>query len=172
MGFHYGKHHKGYVDKLNAAVEGSPLASKSLVEIIRETQGKDPSLFNNAAQAWNHTFFWHSLRPEGSKPAGLVADKLNAAFGSLDKFKTDLKDAALAQFGSGWAWLMLDGDRFAITKTPNAETPITTAKKPLLTIDVWEHAYYLDYQNDRSAFVRAVLDNLLNWEFVAMNLQG
>ena len=168
--FHYEKHHKGYATVLNGLIEGKPEASKSLVEIIKSSSGP---MFNNAAQVWNHTFFWESMKPNGggAPPAGPVAD-LITGLGGWDKFRTDFIQAGLTQFGSGWAWLVLDGGKGAILKTPNAETPITTAAVPLLVCDVWEHAYYLDHRNNRKGFLEAFCDKLLNWEFVAKNLSG
>jgi Fe-Mn family superoxide dismutase len=170
--FHYGKHHKGYVDTLNKLVAGTEFANLPLEKIIADTAGKadKTAIFNNAAQAWNHTFYWHSLRPKGGgePPAGLKA-KIEAAFGTLDACKKELSTAALAQFGSGWVWLVLDGDKLKVVKTGNADVPMTTGMKPLLTIDVWEHAYYLDYQNRRADYVNAILDKLINWEFALQN---
>ena len=173
LGFHYGKHHKAYVDNLNKLVEGTEFANLSLEKIITLTAGKaeKSAIFNNAAQTWNHTFYWNSLSPKGGgePPAGLK-QKIQDSFGSLDACKKELAAAATTQFGSGWAWLVLDGSKLKVVKTANAETPITTGLKPLLTIDVWEHAYYLDYQNRRVDYVNAVLDKLLNWDFAAENL--
>jgi Fe-Mn family superoxide dismutase len=173
LGFHYGKHHKAYVDNLNKLVEGTEFANLSLEKIITLTAGKaeKSAIFNNAAQTWNHTFYWNSLSPKGGgePPAGLK-QKIQDSFGSLDACKKELAAAATTQFGSGWAWLVLDGSKLKVVKTANAETPITTGLKPLLTIDVWEHAYYLDYQNRRADYVNAVLDKLLNWDFAAENL--
>jgi Fe-Mn family superoxide dismutase len=167
--YHYGKHHAGYVKKLNAAIEGTDLANKSLVDIIREGGGT----FNNAAQVWNHTFYWNSIKPGGGgQPSGAVADAINGSFGSYDKFREEFSNAAATQFGSGWAWLVAEGDKLAIKKTPNAETPITTSAKPLLTIDVWEHAYYIDYRNARPDYIKTFLDSLLNWGFANQNLNG
>ena len=167
--YHYGKHHAGYVKKLNAAIEGTDLANKSLVDIIREGGGT----FNNAAQVWNHTFYWNSIKPGGGgQPSGAVADAINGSFGSYDKFREEFSNAAATQFGSGWAWLVAEGDKLAIKKTPNAETPITTSAKPLLTIDVWEHAYYIDYRNARPDYIKTFLDSLLNWDFANQNLNG
>ncbi len=172
ISFHYGKHHKTYVDNLNKAIAGTDLAEKSLVEIVRTVAGKadKAAIFNNSAQAWNHTFYWNSLSPKSTTPSKALADRVEKDFGSMPKFKEQFAAAALGQFGSGWAWLVLDGGVLKVTKTPNAETPITTAAKPLLTLDVWEHAYYLDYQNKRADYVAAVLDKLLNWEFASRNL--
>lgn len=171
--FHYDKHHQAYVTNLNNLIKDTPLASKSLEEIIVETS-KDSAkagIFNNAAQVWNHTFFWHSMKPNGGgAPKGKIAEKINADFGSLDAFKEEFKKAATTQFGSGWAWLILNGDKLEIMKTANADLPLAHGKKALLTIDVWEHAYYLDYQNRRPDFVSAYLDKLVNWEFAEKNL--
>jgi Fe-Mn family superoxide dismutase len=167
--YHYGKHHAGYVTKLNAAIEGTDLASKSLVDIVREGGGT----FNNAAQVWNHTFYWNSIKPGGGgQPSGAIADAINGSFGSYDKFREEFSNAAATQFGSGWAWLVAEGDKLAIKKTPNAETPITTSAKPLLTIDVWEHAYYIDYRNARPNYIKTFLDSLVNWDFANQNLNG
>jgi Fe-Mn family superoxide dismutase len=171
--FHYGKHHQAYVTNLNNLVKDTPMASQSLEEIIKAT-AKDESkagIFNNAAQVWNHTFFWSSMKPNGGgAPSGALAEKIDAAFGSLDKFKEAFKAAAVGQFGSGWAWLVVDGGTLKITKTPNAVNPMAQGQTALLTCDVWEHAYYLDYQNRRPDFVQTFLDKLVNWEFVASNL--
>ena len=171
--FHYGKHHQAYVTNLNNLVKDTPMASQSLEEIIKAT-AKDESkagIFNNAAQVWNHTFFWNGMKPNGGgAPSGALAQKIDAAFGSLDKFKEAFKAAAVGQFGSGWAWLVVDGGQLKITKTPNAVNPMAQGQTALLTCDVWEHAYYLDYQNRRPDFVQTFLDKLVNWEFVASNL--
>jgi Fe-Mn family superoxide dismutase len=173
LDFHYGKHHKAYVDNLNKLIEGTELAGKSLEEIIK-IAAKDSSktgIFNNAAQVWNHSFYWQCLKKGGGKtPTGAIAAKINAAWGSFDKFAEELKNAGMTQFGSGWAWLVLDGGQLKITKTANADTPIAHGSKPLLTIDVWEHAYYLDYQNRRPDYLAAVIQNLINWDFVNSNL--
>ena len=173
ISFHYGKHHKGYVDNLNKLVAGTKFANLPLEKIIAETTGKadKTAIFNNAAQAWNHAFYWRSLMPKGGgDPPAVLKQKIEASFGSLDACKKELATMAMAQFGSGWAWLVLDGDKIKIVKTGNADTPMTTGIKPLLTIDVWEHAYYLDYQNQRAVYVDAVLDKLINWDFAAENL--
>lgn len=171
--FHHGKHHQAYVTNLNNLVKDTPFAQNSLDDIIRAT-AKDESrigIFNNAAQVWNHTFFWHSMKPQGGgAPSGDLASAIDGAFGSLDKFKEEFKQAAVTQFGSGWAWLVVDGGKLKVTKTPNAVSPLSQGQTALLTVDVWEHAYYLDYQNRRPDFVQAFLDNLVNWEFVAQNL--
>ncbi|RPJ07759.1 MAG: superoxide dismutase [Deltaproteobacteria bacterium] len=172
IGFHYGKHHKAYVDNLNKLVAGTDFANLPLEKIITQTAGKadKTAIFNNAAQTWNHTFYWRSLRPKGGgePPAGLK-QKIEASFGTLDACKQELATAAMAQFGSGWTWLVLDGTKLKVVKTANADGPVTTGMKPLLTIDVWEHAYYLDYQNRRADYVNAVLDKLINWEFALEN---
>ena len=173
LSFHYGKHHKAYVDKLNELVAGKDLASMSLEEIIQHTAGKADMavIFNNAAQIWNHTFYWNSMKPNGGgKPAGALAAAIDKDLGGYDKFKTDLSAAAMTQFGSGWAWLVSDVGTLKIVKTGNAEVPLTKGQKPLLTIDVWEHAYYLDYQNLRAKYVETLIDKLLNWDFANANL--
>lgn len=165
--YHHGKHHAAYVANLNKLIEGTDLANKSLEEIIKATFG-DPDkagIFNNAAQVWNHTFFWESMKPGGGgAPTGPIADKINADFGSYDKFVEAFKTAAATQFGSGWAWLVLDNGTLKVTKTPNAENPLVHGQTPLLTLDVWEHAYYLDYQNRRPDFISAYLEHLVNWD--------
>jgi Fe-Mn family superoxide dismutase len=173
LSFHYGKHHKAYVDNLNKLVAGTDLADTPLEKVIAATAGKPDKagLFNNAAQIWNHTFFWNSLQPNGGgAPTGAVARGIEAAFGGFDNFKKEFANAAMTQFGSGWAWLVADKGTLKVVKTPNAETPLTAGLTPLVTIDVWEHAYYLDYQNRRADFVAAVIDKLLNWEFANANL--
>lgn len=165
--FHHGKHHAAYVANLNKLIEGTDLANKSLEEIIKATFG-DPDkagIFNNAAQVWNHTFFWESMKPGGGgAPTGPIADKINADFGGYDKFAEAFKTAAATQFGSGWAWLVLEDGTLKVTKTPNAENPLVHGQTPLLTLDVWEHAYYLDYQNRRPDFINAYLEHLVNWD--------
>jgi Fe-Mn family superoxide dismutase len=173
--FHHGKHHKAYVDNLNKLIPGTEFEHKTLEEIIAATAGDATKVgfFNNAAQVWNHTFFWHCMTPGGGgKPAGALADKIDAAFGSYEKFAEQFKAAAVGRFGSGWAWLVLDGGALKIMSTPNAETPMTGGKVALLTVDVWEHAYYLDYQNRRPDFVQTFLDHLVNWDFVSQSLAG
>jgi len=172
IGFHYGKHHQAYVNKLNAAIEGTDMADMSLVDIIKkaENEGKG-GIFNNAAQVWNHTFYWNSMRPGGGgAPSGKLAGMIDSSFGSYDAFKEKFAATANGQFGSGWAWLVLDGNKLNVVGTPNAETPITGSSKPLLTIDVWEHAYYLDFQNRRPDYSNAVIEKLLNWDFAEKNL--
>ena len=166
--YHYGKHHKTYVDNLNKLVDGTDNASKSLEEIIMSSEA---GLFNNSAQVWNHTFFWNCLTPNGGgAPSGELADRINSSFGSYEDFKAQITEAGLTQFGSGWAWLVEDGSGLAIMKTPNADLPMKHSAKSLFTIDVWEHAYYIDYRNARAKFIEVVLDNLVNWDFVAANL--
>ncbi|MFQ3614015.1 MAG: superoxide dismutase [Cyanobacteriota bacterium] len=165
--FHHGKHHAAYVTNLNKLIEGTELASKSLEEIVKATFG-DPAkagIFNNAAQVWNHTFFWESMKPGGGgAPTGAIAEKINADFGGYDQFAEAFKTAAATQFGSGWAWLVLDNGTLKVTKTPNAENPLVHGQTPLLTLDVWEHAYYLDYQNKRPDFISTYLEHLVNWD--------
>ena len=174
LSFHYGKHHQAYVDNLNKLAAAGKMAGLPLEEIIRQTAAKpdQAGLFNNAAQVWNHTFFWNSMKPNGGgAPTGKLAERVNAAFGSFDAFKTAFGEAALAQFGSGWAWLVQEGDTLKIVKTSNADTPLAHGQTALLTCDVWEHAYYLDYQNRRKDFVQAFLDHLANWDFAAAQLK-
>ena len=173
IGFHYSRHHKGYVDNLNKLIAGTEFADLPLTAIVTATAGKadKSAIFNNAAQDWNHTFYWRSLKPNGGgEPPAVLMRKIEASFGKLDACKKELAAAATTQFGSGWAWLVLDGDQLKVVKTGNAEVPLTTGMKPLWTIDVWEHAYYLDYQNRRADYIKAVLDKLINWDFAAENL--
>ena len=173
ISFHYGKHHKTYVDTVNKMITGTEYADMTLERLIGATAGKTDKagIFNNAAQVWNHTFYWNSLRPKGGgEPPSMLRQKIEAAFGSVDACKKELSAAAVAQFGSGWAWLVADAGKLKVVKTADAETPITHGVKPLLTVDVWEHAYYLDYQNKRADYVNAVLDRLINWEFAEKNL--
>lgn len=171
--YHYGKHHQAYVNNLNKLTDGTALADKSLEEIIQTTfnDSSKVGIFNNAAQVWNHTFFWNSLKPAGGgAPTGELAAKIDKDFGSFDKFKEEFSSAAATQFGSGWAWLIDDGGTLKVIKTANAENPLAHGKKALLTLDVWEHAYYIDYRNARPAFIKNFLDQLVNWEFAAANL--
>jgi superoxide dismutase, Fe-Mn family len=173
LSFHYGKHHKAYVDNLNKLIAGTPLEGQSLEAIIKAVAGQadKAGIFNNAAQVWNHTFYWNGLKGNGGgEPPAALKAKIEASFGSVENLKKELLTAATTQFGSGWAWLVEDGGKLAVTKTPNAELPMTKGQKALLTIDVWEHAYYLDWQNRRPDHVTAVLDKLVNWQFVADNL--
>ena len=172
MGFHYGKHHKGYVDNLNKLITGTEYADLSLEKIITSTAGRPErtAIFNNAAQTWNHTFYWNSMRSKGGgEPPAALKQRIEASFGSVDACKKELAGAAVSQFGSGWVWLVLEDGKLKVVKTANADVPLTTGKKPLLTVDVWEHAYYLDYQNRRADYVSAVLDKLINWEFALQN---
>ena len=173
LSFHYGKHHQTYVTNLNNLVKDTDLAEQSLEEIIRATAGnpEQAGIFNNAAQIWNHTFYWNSMKPGGGgAPSGDLAAKIEASFGSYDKFAEAFTQAATTQFGSGWAWLVAEGDSLRVLKTGNGETPISGSATPLLTIDVWEHAYYLDYQNLRPAYIKTFLESLANWDFAAANL--
>ncbi|OIO92901.1 MAG: superoxide dismutase [Anaerolineae bacterium CG2_30_64_16] len=173
MSFHYGKHHNAYVTNLNKLIADTPLAEMTLEQIIKAV-ADDPAkvgVFNNAAQVWNHTFFWHSMKPGGGgRPGGALAARLDEAFGDIDKFAEQFKATAAGRFGSGWGWLVLDGGALKVMSTANADTPLAHGLTPLLTVDVWEHAYYLDYQNRRPDFIQAFLDHLVNWEFVAENL--
>jgi superoxide dismutase, Fe-Mn family len=173
ISFHYGKHHKTYVDNLNKLIAGTEFADMALEKIIIGAAGKadKTAIFNNAAQVWNHTFYWNSMKPKGGgEPPVALKKKIEASFGDLNACKTALSAAAVSQFGSGWAWLVLDGDKLKAVNTGNALAPMATGMKPLLTIDVWEHAYYLDYQNRRADYVNAVLDKLINWDFAEKNL--
>jgi Fe-Mn family superoxide dismutase len=172
---HYGKHNKGYVDTLNELVAGTPFADMSLEELILATAGKPEHarIFDNAAQAWNHAFYWRSLRPAGNgAPPRALEACIDSTFGRLEELKQELGSTATTLFGSGWAWLVLDGAKLRVVKTGNAETPLTTHMKPLLAIDVWEHAYYLDFENRRADYVKRVLEELINWEFAAENLSS
>ncbi len=173
VGFHYGKHHRAYVDNLNNLVKGTAFEGAALEKIIRDAAGKpdQAGVFNNAAQIWNHTFYWNSLGPHGGgKPSGRLAAMIDSDLGGFDSFRKELAATTVSQFGSGWGWLVVDGGKLKIVKTSNAEVPFTKGQKPLLTIDVWEHAYYLDYQNKRADYVNALIDKLLNWEFASENL--
>jgi len=172
--FHHGKHHKAYVDKVNGWIDEKGLAGKTLVEVIHLSKEKgDKGLFNNAAQIWNHTFFWNSLAPAGQKPTGVLAEKIDATFGSTEALLQKLAAEAVGHFASGWAWLVLEGDELKVTSYHDADTPVVyPGVKPLLTLDVWEHAYYIDYRNARPKFAETVLGNIINWEFVAQNLDG
>lgn len=171
--FHYEKHHAGYVNNVNNMIRDTALEGQSIEDVIADVVGDDHrvGLFNNAAQVWNHTFFWNSLSPSGGgAPGGEIGKRIDRDFGSYDSFREAFAQAATTQFGSGWAWLIDDGGTLDVVKTANADTPIAHGKKALLTIDVWEHAYYLDYQNKRPAFIEAYLDHLVNWEFAEQNL--
>ena len=167
--YHYEKHHKGYLKKLQAALEGDE-ANKSLEEIVRSSSG---GKFNNAAQVWNHNFFWTSMKPSGGgAPSGDLKSAIERDFGSVDDFRTKWKEKGTGQFGSGWTWLVKDGQKLAITTTSNAETPVTGDAIPLMTMDVWEHAYYIDHRNDRGKFIDVWLEKLVNWDFALKNLKG
>jgi Fe-Mn family superoxide dismutase len=168
LDFHHGKHHQAYVTNLNKALEGKPEANKSLEEIILSSEG---GVFNNAAQIWNHTFYWNSMKPQGGgQPTGRLLELVNRDFGSVDNLLQQLGEAAKTQFGSGWAWLVDEGGKLKVTKTANADLPMKHNQKALLTCDVWEHAYYIDYRNARPNYVDAFLKNLVNWDFAAKNL--
>lgn len=171
--FHHDKHHAAYVNNYNNAVAGTDMDSQSIEDVIKAVAA-DPAkagIFNNAAQAWNHSFYWNCMKPNGGgQPSGALADKINADFGSFEKFVEAFKAAGATQFGSGWAWLVLDNGTLKVTKTLNAGNPITDGVTPLLTMDVWEHAYYLDYQNKRPDYIETFLTKLVNWDFVAANL--
>jgi superoxide dismutase, Fe-Mn family len=170
--FHHDKHHAAYVSKYNDAIKGTDFDSKPIEEVIKAIAGDSAQqgLFNNGAQAWNHTFYWNSMKPGGGgTPSGDLANKINADFGSFDNFVEAFKTAGATQFGSGWAWLVLDNGTLKVTKTLNADNPLTAGQVPLLTMDVWEHAYYLDYQNKRPDYIDTFLKNVVNWDFAAAN---
>jgi len=168
--YHHGKHHNAYVTNLNKLIDGKPEAQLSLEEIILRSDG---GVFNNAAQVWNHTFYWHSMKPGGGgQPSGDLADAIKRDFGSFEKFKEEFANAAATQFGSGWAWLVEKDGKLAVTKTGNADLPMKHGQKALLTIDVWEHAYYIDYRNLRPKYIETFLTSLVNWDFVTKNLRG
>ncbi len=168
--YHYGKHHQTYVTNLNNLVKGTEFEEASLEDVILKSDG---GLFNNSAQVWNHTFYWNSMKPGGGgAPTGEIADAINSAFGSYDDFKAKFAEAATTQFGSGWAWLVDSGSGLEIMKTANADLPLKHSSKALLTIDVWEHAYYIDFRNARPNYISTFLDHLVNWDFAAQNLAG
>ncbi len=169
LSFHYDKHHTAYLNNLKGLLEGKPEAEKSLEEIVKTSSG---GVFNNAAQVWNHTFYWNSMKPSGGgEPSGALADAVRRDFGSFADFKKQFAEAAVKQFGSGWAWLVKEGDKLKITTTGNAETPITKGATALITCDVWEHAYYIDYRNLRAKYVDTFLEKLVNWDFAAANFK-
>jgi Fe-Mn family superoxide dismutase len=173
LDFHHGKHHKAYIDKVNGWIDEKGLAGLSLIDVIEKAKADDDKpLFDNAAQIWNHSFFWQCLAPTGQQPSGELAERIDAAFGSTDAMLEKLAAQAVGHFASGWAWLVLDGDDLKITSYHDADTPIVHGVKPLMTLDVWEHAYYIDYRNARPEFAESVLGNIVNWEFVAQNLDG
>ena len=170
--FHHDKHHAAYVNNYNGLVKDTPFDSQAIEAVIKAVAGdaSKAGIFNNAAQAWNHTFYWNSIKPNGGgTPTGALADKITADFGSFEAFVDEFKKAGATQFGSGWAWLVLDGGTLKVTKTGNAENPLTTGATPLLTMDVWEHAYYLDYQNRRPDYINDFLTKLVNLDFVSAN---
>jgi Fe-Mn family superoxide dismutase len=173
LSFHYGKHHRGYVNKINGFIKETELATYSLEKIIKTSAGdaSKVAIFNNAAQVWNHSFYWKSMKPNGGgTPTGTLAKEITSTFGSFEKFKEEFIGAAATQFGSGWAWLVKDGPTLKVVKTGNADTPMVHGQTPLLTIDVWEHAYYLDYQNRRADYVQSFIEHLINWKFAEQNL--
>jgi superoxide dismutase, Fe-Mn family len=168
--FHHGKHHAAYVNNLNKLLEGKPELNQSLEQVILGSEG---GVFNNAAQVWNHTFYWHCMKPNGGgRPTGALAEAITRDFGSFERFREEFSTAAATQFGSGWAWLVLEKGKLAVTKTGNADLPMKHGQKALLTIDVWEHAYYVDFRNARPKYIDTFLENLVNWDFVAENLAG
>jgi Fe-Mn family superoxide dismutase len=172
--FHHDKHHKTYVDTGNKLIAGTDLENLDAEAIVKKVVGdaSKVGIFNNAAQTWNHSFYWQCMKANGGgKPTGQIAPKIDADFGSYEKFAEELKNAGLTQFGSGWAWLVLKNGKLEITKTPNADTPIAHGVKPLLVVDVWEHAYYLDYQNRRADYLQTFIDKLINWDFVNSGLK-
>ncbi|UCD86644.1 MAG: superoxide dismutase [Desulfobacterales bacterium] len=171
--FHYGKHHNAYVVNANKLVEGTELANEALETIIKKTAGETSkqAVFNNVAQVWNHSFYWKCMKPGGGgPPTGAIAQKIEADFGGFEKFSDAFKNAGATQFGSGWAWLVLKDDKLHVMKTPNADTPVARGLKPLLTVDVWEHAYYLDYQNRRPDYLNVFVEKLINWDCVNSQL--
>ena len=173
LSFHYGKHHKAYLDNLNKLIAGTEYEAATLEKIITDTAGKADKtpIFNNAAQTWNHTFYWNGLTPNGGgKPTGRIAQMIESDLGGYEQFKKDFAQAGVTQFGSGWAWLVAEGGKLKLVKTGNADNPLTKGQVPLLTLDVWEHAYYLDYQNRRPDHLSAAIDQLLNWDFANANL--
>ncbi len=171
LGFHHGKHHKAYVDKLNAAIAGTTFDELPLEKIIAISyEASDTGVYNNAAQSWNHTFLWNSMSPQGGgEPSGPLAEAIDARFGDLDGFRKAFRESALGQFGSGWTWLVRTDQGLDIVSTGNADSPVINGLTPLLTLDVWEHAYYLDYQNKRDAYVDTFLEHLINWDFAEKN---
>ncbi|KFE67526.1 superoxide dismutase [Hyalangium minutum] len=168
--FHHGKHHAAYVTNLNKLLEGKPEAHQTLEQVILGSEG---AVFNNAAQVWNHTFYWHCMKPNGGgRPTGELAEAIVRDFGSFERFREQFANAAATQFGSGWAWLVLEKDKLAVTKTGNADLPMKHGQKALLTLDVWEHAYYVDFRNARPKYIETFLEKLVNWDFVAQNFKG
>lgn len=168
--FHHGKHHAAYVTNLNKLLEGKPEAHQTLEQVILGSEG---AVFNNAAQVWNHTFYWHCMKPNGGgRPTGELAEAIVRDFGSFERFREEFANAAATQFGSGWAWLVLEKDKLAVTKTGNADLPMKHGQKALLTLDVWEHAYYVDFRNARPKYIETFLEKLVSWDFVAQNFKG
>jgi Fe-Mn family superoxide dismutase len=174
LDYHHGKHHQAYVDNLNRNTAGSRYEEMTLEDVIQTSfRKKDRPVYNNASQAWNHTFLWDSMKPGGDGcPTGALSDMINNQFGGLDGFRKQFQESAVGQFGSGWTWLIADEDTLAIVSTSDADSPLTTDTTPLLTLDVWEHAYYLDYQNSRDKYVDAFLEHLINWDFAQANLDA
>jgi len=173
LDFHHGKHHKTYVENVNKLIVGTDMENDTLETIIKKTSGDAAKMgiFNNAAQVWNHAFYWQCMKPNGGgNPSGPISNKIKATWGNYDKFVEEFRNAGVTQFGSGWAWLVLDKDDLKIAKTANADTPIADGMKPLLTVDVWEHAYYLDYQNRRADYLTAFIEKLIHWDFVNANM--
>jgi len=171
LDFHHGKHHNAYVVKGNELLEGADISADNLEDLVKESAKVGGALFNNVGQHYNHSFFWNSISPSGGgEPTGAIAAAINASFGSYENFKTEFVNAGVGQFGSGWVWLVADGDTLKVAKSANAETPLTDGLKPILVCDVWEHAYYLDFQNRRPDFLASFLDNLVNWDFANQNL--
>jgi len=170
--YHYGKHHQTYVTNLNNLLkEKIDLQYLNLEELIQQTVNTNQPIFNNAAQVWNHSFFWHSIKPQGGgKPTGKILEQIIKDFGNFENFYNEFKQAAISQFGSGWAWLVFHDNKLQIVKTSNAETPITKSMKPLLACDVWEHAYYIDYRNKRADYVSIYIENMINWQFAEDNM--
>ena len=168
--YHYGKHHRAYVKELNNLIKGSEFENATLEQVIRDSSGP---LFNNAAQTWNHTFFWNCMAPRGGgKPTGALAEAMNEKWGSYAQFKEAFSKSAISNFGSGWTWLVVRSDGVDIVNTDDADNPMTQGDEPLLTLDVWEHAYYLDYRNERPKFVEAFFKNLVNWNFALRNYEN
>ncbi len=173
LDFHHGKHHQAYVTKTNEIVASKGLGDMSLVDLIKHhKEPGDKVLFNNAAQVWNHSFFWHCLSPEKQTPSGKLAQMIDTDFGSTDELVKQIAAAGVAHFGSGWAWLVLEGDKLKVTSLHDADTPVAHDMVPLFTLDVWEHAYYVDYRNARPKYAESALGNIVNWDFVAQNLDG
>jgi Fe-Mn family superoxide dismutase len=171
--FHHGKHHQTYVTNVNKLITGTEFEKMDLVEIIKKTvnDSAKSGIFNNSAQVWNHSFYWNCMKPGGGgKPSGVIKEKIQNDFNDYNDFVEQLKNAGISQFGSGWAWLIIDEGKLKVTRTLNADTPVAQGKKPLLTIDVWEHAYYLDYQNRRADYLTLFIDKLINWDFVNSQL--